>query len=419
MKQHIHQRKKLFGLMTAIIATIVITIYSCKKEGITQPESGNEFNVSVVDTKGLISSRSTTATSTGNPLLKFATIADYENMVNNPNEQVHQNFEKTVLSLKNFKSYSQVYPNDTSFRDQELTNMLNPDEIIQIGNYYIKVVPWMETVFVLPITDSAYYYDLLTDYPQTGLVTMFSTSDDVLELIKAGMIEDTTSTVLVELEVQEPSNPALRGFSFKHFFARVAKDVAIVGHAIGHATVVTIHALGIAAKVTGHALVNAFHATVNFLGLCGAPRAPAGQTITDTIYGYTPSAPGTNFTVNLSFSRSGIHYNLVAVMNDVPNIANATFSFYFEKSIDNIDHQQNGYIYYEPRCQSATSNPSIQAGNFSVDANGGSTQTYTAYRGTRNLAKYYFFCNVVINYKASGNVNTPVMPEDIGIRYNM
>lgn len=211
------------------MAVAAITIYSCKKDGTTQLHNSDNFNVSVAK----ISSNGEKSLG-NNSCLAFATIADYKIVMSQPTPQVQTAFSNLLKSFSTFTSYTQTYPNDTLFDDPYLTNLLNADGVIQIGTNYFKVDPILQKVFVLPVAQSAYYYDLISASPQSGKVIMFSTNDNVLDLLQAGALQNL---VLQKIDITT-TIPALgeeKSFiSFiRHLQVLVATVVDEVAHDVG------------------------------------------------------------------------------------------------------------------------------------------------------------------------------------------
>jgi hypothetical protein len=174
------------------LAVATVSIYSCKKEAVTSPDNGTgkPYGLSLVQTPSTSNERSLG----GTPCLSFATIADYENSVSLQNTQAKTLFTNILNSFSTFTSYANAFPDDTLMDDPELASLLNKDGVIQIGGYYFRVDPVFEKVFVLPVTQSSYYSDLISTCPQSGKVTMFNTDDEVLELIKAGAMQYVVPT---------------------------------------------------------------------------------------------------------------------------------------------------------------------------------------------------------------------------------
>jgi hypothetical protein len=64
--------------------------------------------------------------------------------------------------------------------------MLNADLCIQIGKHIFRVNPVTEKVYDLPVANADQYNDLVNENTSNANIKVFSTGDDVLELIENG-----------------------------------------------------------------------------------------------------------------------------------------------------------------------------------------------------------------------------------------
>ncbi len=142
----------------------------------------NEFHVTVKDNR-----------------LVFQSRADYELVVNNPKENVRTEFIETVKAFTSFTSYA----NSTTVRNintSELINdtyfslLLNTDLAIQIGGNIYKVDPLKEKVFVLPVSQENHYSDLVKENTSFPDIRVYSTGDNVLDLVEMGVNRDLFCT---------------------------------------------------------------------------------------------------------------------------------------------------------------------------------------------------------------------------------
>lgn len=139
----------------------------------------NKFNVLVIDKR-----------------LAFKTIADYEKIVNEPSEINKMMFLQEVKSLKGFTSFAQKQ-NPSSFlskssenlknliKDDYFASILNSDLAVQIGSNIFKINPIKEKVYMLPVKNADQYKDLISEKNSNKNIQVYSTGDDVLEIIKS------------------------------------------------------------------------------------------------------------------------------------------------------------------------------------------------------------------------------------------
>jgi hypothetical protein len=243
-----HKRKKLFGIVTGVMAVAAITIYSCKKEDVLQVQNGYNFNLSVHE----IPDEGKALSLNSNTCLSFASISDYTTAVTNPTDTQQTTLTNLIKSFTNFTSYTTKYPNSLLFQGETFTDLLNPDGVIMIGGNYFKVDPTVEKVFVLPQADVAFYYDLISPNPSSGKVVMFSFYEEILDLIAAGALNNTQ---VVSVQVPEvmtaTTQKSLRSF--------LVKTVKAVVNAISEAVVnVTSNVNKISTTVT-----NTIHTVFN------------------------------------------------------------------------------------------------------------------------------------------------------------
>ena len=78
-------------------------------------------------------------------------------------------------------------PSDTLYEDYGLLpEILNEDKIVKIGEHLIKVDLHSETVAVLPVSNQEQYDDLVNDNYDNENIMLFSTEDEVLEMLDEG-----------------------------------------------------------------------------------------------------------------------------------------------------------------------------------------------------------------------------------------
>ena len=320
------------------MALIAITTYSCKKE-VPTPPSYN-FNLSVVETPD-------NARATGSATcLAFKTITDYENAVTQPTTTTQTALASLIASFPTFISYTTLHPNDTLFKLPNLTNLLNADGVIQMGPYYFKLDPVLRKVFVLPTTQSLYYADLISPYPQSGKVIMFSFDDDVIALINAGVMNNLK---LVTIDVStDGSLSNLRGF-FSHLWVQVSSTVTDATNSIS-----------------------------SFIGTdCGEINSAAKTSNAESYPGQLQGA--TN--AYACYKKSGVYFSLYAYLPGPTAASGLTLNF-----TGGIPANQ-GCVEYKVRCQSAINNyQTTSSGTYSATDH---SRTFQSYQGSRNLSQLY------------------------------
>lgn len=166
------------------LAIVGIGVVGCKKETITQDsrEITPEFEAS----KNLVS---------------FKSIESYENFINNYEED-QKEIALEKLKKNNFQNYFTKKENlvlaknddgpdsDDYEMDDRFGQLLNQDGVIRIGDYLFKVNLPLEEVRAVPFTDEDSYSEALALINSSSKdVMVFSTDDDVLDIITTGMQE--------------------------------------------------------------------------------------------------------------------------------------------------------------------------------------------------------------------------------------
>lgn len=70
--------------------------------------------------------------------------------------------------------------------DEYLASLLSPESIVQIDNYIFKIDACNKKVYALKAADEVYIAELKKETPSHPKITVFSTDDEVLNLIEAG-----------------------------------------------------------------------------------------------------------------------------------------------------------------------------------------------------------------------------------------
>lgn len=162
-------------MLTAIVVSAIV-VTSCKKDRFQpqgqSPVSANPYNVSVKNNR-----------------LVFQSIDDYEKTITNPTPGQRTAFLKTIENFDSFTACSEKpYIRgsiDAAINDDYFKSILNSDLAVQIGEYIFRVNPLTEKVYALPVANEDQYQDLVNENVGNTNIQVFSTGDDVLELIAA------------------------------------------------------------------------------------------------------------------------------------------------------------------------------------------------------------------------------------------
>jgi hypothetical protein len=264
--------------------------------------------------------------------LAFPTIADYRAAIDNPTAAAETSLLTTINAFANFTSWNEKFVKDTLYKNTLFPTILNGDGVVQIGTNIFRVDKTYAKVFVLPLADIAYYNDLIATYPQSGKVYMFSTDDEVLDMIETeGALNQTVVSTVDLLPVS-----GVKGlFSIKIKMPEIS-----------------IH-------------------------VCRENGVRAG----------TASRPFffQNGILTVQYNKNGIEFNLNA---SVPWTGIGSFPYMFQFT-GGIDKNQ-GYIYYHVKCKQTISTEYTTDGTRSL-----SYENYTAYRSSRALNTYYFGCRML------------------------
>ncbi|HJQ26434.1 MAG TPA: Ig domain-containing protein [Blastocatellia bacterium] len=132
-----------------------------------------------------------------NNRLNFTTRADYERAVNESNPDVRAQVFERLKTLKGFTSLAATTPTtertaggranaSALITDDHFRSILNPDLVVQIGDYIVKVNPATEKVYALPAAHEAEYSDLVAERTSNPNIRQFSTGDAVLDMLASG-----------------------------------------------------------------------------------------------------------------------------------------------------------------------------------------------------------------------------------------
>ena len=211
-------KKLIYG--TLFLALVGIGVVGCKKENKLPLVESNKSKIS-----------------TDGKMLIFETVESYENSVEDLTEEKREKVLSEISKL-NFKNYFSVeHFNSKSGNDsiQEMDDylgqLLNEVGIVQIGNYIYKVNLQSEKVFVLAVSNSSEYQDLVNENVANKNIRKFSIDDDVIYIAESdepGEKCGGSSDFDVSRDISDQSNGNFK-FSARHFKAGIYNRIVIRG----------------------------------------------------------------------------------------------------------------------------------------------------------------------------------------------
>lgn len=193
-------KKLIFG--TLFLALVGIGTTGCKKEVL------NKNSSMVTNTQNNSSQiKSLTGFQSDGKMLIFNTSDDFANFIEfDISKHVNEynvNSKEGQPALRNIKQElaNEVYSRYSNYisssnqvdyiNDNILNEVLNKDMIVQIGNYLYRLNKEKEKVFVLSstykVTD---YNDLVSENTSNKKIMVYSTEEDVLEMVEAGRLSE-------------------------------------------------------------------------------------------------------------------------------------------------------------------------------------------------------------------------------------
>lgn len=163
--------------MLFILGFIGAGLIGCQKDSI-QKDNNSVYNTEA-------------GMSTDGKMLIFKSIQDYENAIENKADLNYQQLLDNANSL-NFNNYLSSHSNSDveNKMDDFFGQLLNEDGAIQIGNHIFKIDLNSEKVYSLNINNrNSSYKDLLKGNSSNKDISVFSTGDDVIDLLENGSIE--------------------------------------------------------------------------------------------------------------------------------------------------------------------------------------------------------------------------------------
>jgi len=166
--------------MVSVCVTAGTALLSCKKETIKQTHA----QAAVDETEKAAGYR------TDGRMLIFNTVADYESVVNNSTPASEAAFTSAISQL-GYRTYREALDKNPAAPDavghELLSMMLNKDRTMQIGNYLYHVNILTKQVLVLPASYIAEYNDLTTENTANAHVMVYSTEENVIELVESDL----------------------------------------------------------------------------------------------------------------------------------------------------------------------------------------------------------------------------------------
>ncbi|WP_299761903.1 hypothetical protein [uncultured Pontibacter sp.] len=96
------------------------------------------------------------------------------------------------MALQKQVESSQEVDEASLFEDDFFASMVSPQGIIQIGEWVFKIDLRREKVYALPASETSLVANLKQAQPSHDKIRVFSTSDDVLDMIENGMYGDSS-----------------------------------------------------------------------------------------------------------------------------------------------------------------------------------------------------------------------------------
>jgi hypothetical protein len=193
-------KKLIFG--TLFLALVGIGTTGCKKEVLNKNSStvtNSQNNSSQI--------KSLTGFHSDGKMLIFNTSDDFANFIefdiSKHVAEYSANSKDGQPVMRNIKQelVNEVYPRYSDYivssnqvdyiNDNILNEVLNKDMIIQIGNYLYRLNKEKEKVFVLASTyKDTDYNDLVSENTSNKKIMVYSTEEDVLEMVESGRLSE-------------------------------------------------------------------------------------------------------------------------------------------------------------------------------------------------------------------------------------
>jgi hypothetical protein len=195
-------KKIIFGIAFGLV------LVSCDKEKVeTVPVQATLNMPEFVDApEQKLTPIETDKISIENGVLAFETIEFYQSIVDFEDYSKITFTIKYLNSLGEFHSFGEVNPESQIFDSEFMNVIVNADMVVKIGEWFIRVNPMTEKVYVSNV-NSENAYDLVVNESENNVsVLIFDTHQNVLEILqgdgvaqnKAGCGEDAADTRHVE-----------------------------------------------------------------------------------------------------------------------------------------------------------------------------------------------------------------------------
>ncbi len=174
-----------------VASAFLIAFTSCEKNEIQQNENTQSTNPDrtqneQIDESTIIDRHIFPELYVENGVLTFASIEYYESLVIDE-DQLNSIAKLTeYLQSSKFKSYGKTNGVTSIYKDEFMDNIMNPDMVVKIGEWFIYVNPENETVKAISDKESNAYQSLLNNSNRT--IKNFSIGDDVLDHLKNNTI---------------------------------------------------------------------------------------------------------------------------------------------------------------------------------------------------------------------------------------
>jgi hypothetical protein len=164
-------KKLIYGAL--FLTSIGISFVACKKKEIKVENQINQVSTPPEVT-------------TDGKVLSFKSYEDYDKLVSQNDKKTELEFLKKVNKLK-FTSYEEkkklLKSENDLVGDVFLSQILNEDLCVEIGDWIFKVNKPVEKVYALSKSHSEMYTDLVNENTSNNHILEFSTEDDVFELL--------------------------------------------------------------------------------------------------------------------------------------------------------------------------------------------------------------------------------------------
>lgn len=156
------------------VSAIFISLISCDKEKIDQTESQQQ----VESTDTHIDAQKYPGISIEDGVLSFESIEYYESLVSDESE--NQNVDELVsyINATSFNSYGKTYGEASTYDEPFMDAIMNEEQIVKIGEWYIYIDIPSEVVLTLSETEENAYASLLNRSNRN--IREFNIGDDVL-----------------------------------------------------------------------------------------------------------------------------------------------------------------------------------------------------------------------------------------------